>query len=44
MSMSMGLMWWKSSLPEHFAFYPTRNRPSKRLKDFVATIETANSS
>ncbi|MBB3143623.1 glycosyltransferase involved in cell wall biosynthesis [Phyllobacterium trifolii] len=30
------------SLPEHFVFYPTRNRPSKRLKDFVATIEKAN--
>lgn len=30
------------ALPKHFVFYPTRDRPSKRLKDFVKTIEIVN--
>jgi len=30
------------SLPEFFVFYPTRDRPSKRLRDFVATVALAN--
>lgn len=29
-------------LPEHFVFYPTRDRPSKRLTDFVQTVRIVN--
>lgn len=30
------------SLPELFVFYPTRDRPSKRLRDFVETVAIVN--
>jgi glycosyltransferase involved in cell wall biosynthesis len=30
------------SLPQYFVHYPTRNRPSKRLRDFVKTIGVVN--
>jgi len=30
------------TLPRHYAFYPTRNRPSKRLADFAKTIAIVN--
>lgn len=30
------------TLPRHYAFYPTRNRPSKRLADFAKTVAIVN--
>ncbi|TGQ66892.1 MAG: glycosyltransferase family 4 protein [Mesorhizobium sp.] len=32
-----------AALPRHYAFYPTRNRPSKRLSDFAKTVAIVNS-
>ncbi|RAZ92867.1 hypothetical protein DPM33_03130 [Mesorhizobium hawassense] len=29
-------------LPKHYVFYPTRNRPSKRLADFARTVAIVN--
>lgn len=30
------------ALPAHYVFYPTRNRPSKRLADFAKTVAIVN--
>jgi len=30
------------SLPKYYVFYPTRERPSKRLRDFVDTVAAVN--
>lgn len=30
------------TLPRHYVFYPTRNRPSKRLTDFAKTVAIVN--
>lgn len=30
------------ALPAHYVFYPTRNRPSKRLTDFAKTVAIVN--
>lgn len=31
-----------AALPAHYVFYPTRNRPSKRLTDFAKTVAIVN--
>jgi glycosyltransferase involved in cell wall biosynthesis len=33
---------FRKKLPETYIFYPTRNRPSKRLNDFLAVLELVN--